>query len=493
MAQQLAFNNWLRDDIGFADDARVTHVRGLGLDTWSDLAEYEDEDVKILCNGARKETPAFPINAIIEKRLKLACYGAQIYEDIARPIDRGALTINRLKQLDKHRTLLKNHNDPEGDIPKVTKTYSIDKTLDALPTVLRSRIGCRGVALSYVIRAEVTVPAITDLIANRPYGDGYDSLMEELIARVPHNGIGWEDDNAAVYEILFEMVKDSPMATSLKRHQGSRNGRGAYLSLVQHNLGEAQWDRVIKKAEDIQTQRIWNGRNHRFSLKNHCNQHRDSFNDMVRASEHIQYEIPNEHTRVSRLLNSIQADHIASVTSAKTTIEADNARRNDFELAADFLCLLAPKSKPMQRDHRVSSLTTEESSQLKSLDDVEVEDVFYKSNEYNRLSQEAKTKLFLLRKQRGDDSSKGHNGKGKGNRKRGRGNSNESGKNSSRNAIKKLKQRIAALETEKGTNNEKESEESNSSSKKGGKGGKKGGKKVKFNQRPSSDDDDDDE
>ena len=99
--------------------------------------------------------------------------------------------------------------------------------------------------------------------------------------------------------------------------------------------------------------------------------------------------------------------------------------RNDFELAADFLCLLAPKSKPMQRDHRVSSLTTEESNQLKSLDDVEVEDVFYKSNEYNRLSQEAKTKLFLLRKQRGDDSSKGHNGKGKGNRKRGRGNSND--------------------------------------------------------------------
>ena len=146
MAQQTAYNNWLRDDIGFADDARVTHVRGLGLDSWTDLAEYEDDDVKILCNGARKETPAFPINAIIEKRLKLACYGAQIYEDITRPIDRSALTINRLKQLDKHKTLLKNHNDPEGDIPKVSKSYSIDKTLDALPTVLRSRIGCRGVA-----------------------------------------------------------------------------------------------------------------------------------------------------------------------------------------------------------------------------------------------------------------------------------------------------------------------------------------------------------
>ena len=102
-------------------------------------------------------------------------------------------------------------------------------------------------------------------------------------------------------------------------------------------------------------------------------------------------------------------------------------------------------------------MTTEESNQLKSLDDVEVEDVFYKSNEYNRLPQEAKTKLFLLRKQRGDDSSKGHSSKkGKGNRKRGRGNANDSGKNSSRNAIKKLKQRIAALGTEKETDNEKE-------------------------------------
>lgn len=96
--------------------------------------------------------------------------------------------------------------------------------LDALPTVLRSRIGCRGVALSYVIRTEVNVPALTALVANRPYGDTYGSLMEELIARLPHNGIGWEDDNAAVYEILFEMVKDSPMATSLKRHQANRDG-----------------------------------------------------------------------------------------------------------------------------------------------------------------------------------------------------------------------------------------------------------------------------
>ena len=43
---------------------------------------------------------------------------------------------------------------------------------------------------------------------------------------------------------------------------------------------------------------------------------------MVRAQDHVAYEAPNERTRVGRLLKSIQAEHIASIAAAKTTIEA---------------------------------------------------------------------------------------------------------------------------------------------------------------------------
>ena len=431
-----AFTTYLRNTIGFDTNARANAIRDLGINNFASLTEYEEEDVKILCNGARKGDPAMQINAILEKRLKLACYGARIYEIIGRDINAQSLSINRLKDFDRHKALIKNHKDPKDEIPKVSKSYSIDKALDALPNILRARIGVRGIALSYVIRQDATPPMLDPLDNHHPYAGSSGSMMEELIKYTPHDGIGWDEDNATVFGILFEMVKDVPMASSLKRHQRQRNGRNAYLSLVQHNLGTAQWDRVISKAEETQNIKVWNGKNHRFTLRAHINHHRDSYNDMVRASEHIDYEVPNDHTRVSRLLKSIHAEHIASIAAAKTTIEATTEKRNDFESAADFLCLCAPASKAMQRDHRISALNQEQESQLQTLSNTQVEDRFYTKEEYSNLSQEAKQKLYLLREQRG----KGEKRQGGGKRK---------GKGGSRNQIKKLKMRIAALESKK--------------------------------------------
>jgi hypothetical protein len=100
--------------------------------------------------------------------------------------------------------------------------------------------------------------------------------------------------------------------------------------------------------------------------------------------------------------------------------------------------------RPSQR-YRVSSLTTDETNQLNEMEDVEVEDVFYKSKDYNRLSQDAKTKLFLLRKQRGDDSSKSRRGSNKRKRDRSDSSSNSKEKNPSRNAIKKLNNALLLL------------------------------------------------
>ena len=47
--------------------------------------------------------------------------------------------------------------------------------------------------------------------------------------------------------------------------------------------------------------REWNGRNQRFTLRAHIGKHREAHNEMTRASQHVEYELPNEHTRVGRL------------------------------------------------------------------------------------------------------------------------------------------------------------------------------------------------
>lgn len=455
------FNTYMRQTIGIGAQARVDVVKDNGLDSFAAFRNFEDDDVKTLATAVRKDNNV-PINAIIEKKMKLACYGARTYAMISRPVDSDSLSSSRLRELEIHKKVVKDHKDPVSDITKVSKSYSIDKALDTLPNFLRSKFGVRGVALSYVIREVETPPALNALSPDKPYSRESGSLMEELIIHTPHEGAAWDEDNATVFAILQEMVRDVPMASSLKRHQRTRNGRAAYLSLVQHNLGSAQWDKIILKAEEVQNVRVWNGRNGRYSIRRHVDMHRDAFNDMVRASDSVAYEVPNERTRVSRLLRSVQASHMASIAAAKTTIEATPAMRDDFELAADFLILNAPASQASGRSQRISQVTFEDDDEdLHDLKAVKVDDRFYTPQEYRELSNQQKHKLKLLRSDRGADSKKSGKGKGKGKGKRKGGTSGRPDKKFKKmqSENKKLKQRISALETKTSPSSDDDAEQ----------------------------------
>lgn len=473
-----AYRTYLRTTIGFGTNPNVTTIGTHGLDSFDTMAELEDDDVKTLFNAARKATPPMLVSAIIEKRTKLACYGAKLYTTIGRDVNGTSLSLRRLKQLELHKKIVKEHKDPSEGIPKVSKTYSIDKALDTLPNYLRSKIGVRGVALSYVIREVETPPALEPLGNDVPYSQESGSLMNELIAFTPHDGVGWDEDNASVFAIIQEMVRDVSMASSLKGHQRARNGRAAYLSLVQHNLGSSQWDKVLLKAEEVQNVRVWNGRNGRFTLKRHVDMHRDAYNDMVRANEHVAYQVPNERTRVSRLLRSVQAGHLASIAAAKTTIEATIAMRDDFEQAADFLILNAPANKNSGNTQRISAVSHDDDDDV-DLSNVKVDDRFYTPKEYNDLSSDQKHKLKLLREKRGG-KSKGNKRKGKGS---GKGN-NEKGQYKKKfkkmqKENKTMQQRIAALETQLNSNEDTSSSEDDND----GDTNTQKSKKVRFNQR----------
>ena len=70
---------------------------------------------------------------------------------------------------------------------------------------------------------------------------------------------------------------------------------------------------------------------------------------MMRASQFVEYELPNDHTRVGRLIKSI-TNRDPSIMSAITHIQDNQHQRNNFEAAADFLLLTAPKLKNKLRD-----------------------------------------------------------------------------------------------------------------------------------------------
>jgi hypothetical protein len=114
----------------------------------------------------------------------------------------------------------------------------------------------------------------------------------------------------------------------------------------------------------------------------------------------------NERTRVSYLLDSIQCNH-QQLVAAKTAILSDDAKRNDFELAADFLLLNAKsfKSEKAQGgDWNVSALKQKDGNRA------QVELRYYKKKEYEKLTKDQKAELHRLRKEKAENGNGRANG-----------------------------------------------------------------------------------
>ena len=452
MATAAAMRAYLRDVIGLADsagtnpNARRDAVRDEGLDSIQDFVEFDDDGIRTLCASVRKpggtivdptdptrriQNPGISIPAIAEKRMKWAAYGARMYDLIGRPITADGLSRARLREFEDHFRVVNEHEDPEN-LPTISKTFGIMKALDALPVHLRERYGVCKVPLAYIIRKDAEPIALQQLGDDKITSANYDSIIDEMIVTVQHTGPNYAEDNAKVFQIISDIVAGSSHEASIKAHRRARDGRAAYLALQLHNMGSSKWDRIIDECENYLLKREWNGRNYRFTLKSHIAKHRDAHNELSRAAEFVTYELPNEHTRVSRLIKSITSKD-PSIVASITHIQGDDERRNDFEKAADFMLLNAPTPKDMQESHRVSALgtvtTTGKGSGDKTIGKTGIELRYYKRDEYNRLNNAQKRELHEWRK-----SSKK---KGKGS-----GSSNPSGE------IDGGKTRISALESQ---------------------------------------------
>ena len=161
--------------------------------------------------------------------------------------------------------------------------------------------------------------------------------------------------------------------------------------------------------------REWNGKNHRFTLKSHINKHREAHNDMVRASEHVTYEVPNGHTRVGRLTKSITSKD-PSIVSSITHINGNTTQRDDFEEAADFLLLNAPNYGGMvERSHRISGTRSRrgKDKNKEGTGSTGVEFRYHSKKEYSKLNKEQKKELSEWRRSRkgkdvGNDDKKSY-------------------------------------------------------------------------------------
>ena len=172
---------------------------------------------------------------------------------------------------------------------------------------------------------------------------------------------------------------------------------------MQHNLGSSKWDRIIDTCENYLLRNEWNGKNIRFTLKMHITKHREAHNELVRAAQFVQYELPNGHTRVSRLLKSITSKD-GSILAAVTHIQGTSEMREDFESAADFLLLTAPTPREIERSYRISAVnlgssggSNHNSKKNKGIGKSGVEFRYHSKDEYARLNKDQKKELHEWR------------------------------------------------------------------------------------------------
>ena len=292
------------DQLGIPHETMV-QIQRKGIQAVADLADFEMQELQQLADNLRKPggritdsnpnaapgatvpMPAFTYGSKSQKRLTAANIQCN------QVMSNFEIQWKALKDR-------KDEDDP--DVPTITKALPIIKWTEALQDFLHRVIGARMIPLAYVIRIYPQVQGIAPTLApNQPHSTEHGSVEEELIARASHTHALFRDDNSVVYYHWEKATRGTSYAASIKPFTKAKDGRGAWKALTSQYAGKDKWEAEIKRQEQLLHTRIWKGQSN-VSLENFISQHRNAYVSMQASAEHVQYQLPNEHSRVGFLL-----------------------------------------------------------------------------------------------------------------------------------------------------------------------------------------------
>ena len=405
----------------------VLQLQHEGISSVDDLADFDKDSLQQVADNLRRPggrvpdpnpgaapgatipTPPFVFGAKSQKRLLVASNLVRYYDTVGRTITAANMQWNTvMKNFEVQWKALKDRkDDEEPDVPMISKALPIIKWTEAFEDYLSRVIGVRTIPLSYVIRAEETPPAVAPpLEVGQPHSTEHGSVENEMVARASHAHALYRDDNATVYHKLEEATRTTQYAASIKPFQRGKDGRGAWLALRNQYAGRDKWESEIKKQENLLHTRKWKGQSN-FSLEAFISQHRNAFVSMQACAEHVQYQLPNEHSRVGFLLDAIENSD-AGLQAAMASIRTDDGpdgKRNNFEDAASYLLPYDPVAKKRSAGTKrgaayISGVTEDEDgdvgaakSHKLSIGKTGVHLRYHKPDEYFKLTSEQKLEL----------------------------------------------------------------------------------------------------
>ena len=240
------------------------------------------------------------------------------------------------------------------------------------------------------------------------YSTEHGSVRAELNARALHDEEGYEEDNALVYEKLEIATRGTKYSASIQPFKRGLDGRGAYLAIVANHLGNDKWTIELDKHYAILSASVWKGTGN-VTLETFIATHRKSYECMASAALHVDYQLPNELTRVRYLLTGILCAD-PKLQAAMSRAETDADINGNFEATAACIVLKDPVATRLARNKRGAGQisTVDASTQEADIAALNIKSGtgpktgvhlrFFDPEEYHTLSYAEKDELRLWRK-----------------------------------------------------------------------------------------------
>lgn len=420
--------------------ATVIHLQEEGISTVDDLSEFYKNDLNQLADNLRRPggrvpdpnnpqatipTPPFIFGMKSQKRLLIACDLVRYHQMCGRPLTVANTRWNNcMKNFDvQWKALTERKKEDEPEVPKVTRSLTVIPWSISFKNFLKRVIGVRNIPLVYLIRSHgATVPQNAPaLINNQPYSEEHGSVEDEMIARASFDDPLFKDDNAKLFFFVENAVRGTSYAPSIAPFQNRQDGVGAWRALISQFAGPDKWEAEIRKQDDLLHTRVWKGQSN-FSLENFVSQHRNAFVLMSAGANHVEFQLPNEHTRVGYLLEGIQCSDptLQAAVAAVKNDDGPGGLRNDFERAVVKLLPADPVAR-RRNQMDTGSGRRRNASAVQAEGEIEINSVsggkanigksgvhlrYHTKEEYKNLNGDQKNELREWRKDNPQESSK---------------------------------------------------------------------------------------
>ena len=163
---------------------------------------------------------------------------------------------------------------PAIEVPKLMKKKWKEFRRALLKTFGRQR-GVNSVLLTYVIHANVV----------NDYEDAYESTEKQLVACLRYAEENYNTDKEVVYSIFVEHSKESEMESIVNQFSNTRNGRLAWVAIVNHMQSPSYMDSLKTAATSRIKNAHYQGEKRDFGITCYYTIHSSAHNDLETAGE----------------------------------------------------------------------------------------------------------------------------------------------------------------------------------------------------------------